>query len=218
LLSHLCDGHEESRVNRASAQLLPQLDGYAQKREADVSLPIIISRIMNKTLGYKQIPTKTWFLKFEGTLPDISSFEEHFQLRLWKNPDVESYLDLYKKVGNNWGWTGRLLKSHEELTEILQAKNNEVWLFQVKGEVAGFFEFVRSELETEIVYLGLKPEWIGKGLGHKLIRAAISKAGQNGGKVWLHTCERDHASALQAYLKAGFRIEKEIRSLEYYPE
>lgn len=169
-------------------------------------------------LGYKQIPTKTWFLKFEGTLPDISSFEEHIRLRLWKNPSVTEYLDIYKAVGSDWGWTGRLLISPEELAEILQSENNEVWLFQVNGEVAGFFEFVRSELETEIVYIGLKPEWIGKGLGQQLIQAAISKAGKNSEKVWLHTCERDRASALQAYLKAGFIIEKETVSLEYYPE
>ena len=173
---------------------------------------------MNKTLGYKQIPTKTWYLKFEGTLPDSSSCEEHFQLTRWKNPDAESYLDLYKEVGRNWGWTGRLLKTAEELSAILNAENNEVWLFQAENTVAGFFELVRAEGETEIVYLGLKPEWIGKGLGQKLIQASVSAAGQNGGRVWLHTCERDHSSALQAYLKAGFKIEKELIAMEYYPE
>jgi GNAT superfamily N-acetyltransferase len=111
-----------------------------------------------------------------------------------------------------------LLKSDEELSEILQSENNEVWLFLFENEVAGFFELVRSEKETEIVYLGLKPEWIGKGLGQKLIQASVYMASQNNHKVWLHTCERDHSSALQAYLKAGFRIEKETVSIEYYPE
>lgn len=167
--------------------------------------------------GYKQIPVKTWFLTFEGALPDVSETES-FQLELWKNPNADEYLELYKEVGSVWGWTGRLLKSPEELDEILKSDKNEVWLFNVENEVAGFFELVRSEQETEIVYLGLKPGWIGKGLGQKLIQAAIAKAGQNGEKVWLHTCDRDHASALQAYQKAGFKIEKETVSLEYYPE
>jgi GNAT superfamily N-acetyltransferase len=177
-----------------------------------------LQRFMNKTLGYKQIPTKTWFLKFEGTLPDISSFEGHIQLRLWRNPSVAEYLEIYKAVGSAWGWTGRLLKTTEELVEILQSENNEVWLFFVEKEVAGFFELARAEAETEIVYLGLKPRWIGKGLGGKLIHASVYVAGQDGSKVWLHTCERDHPSALRSYLKAGFKIEKEIISLEYYPE
>jgi len=171
---------------------------------------------MSTIPGYKQIPVKTWFLKFEGTMPDISSYEKSIQF--WKNPDAEAYLKLYKEVGSAWGWTGRLLMPREELAKILNSVHNEVWLFKVENEVAGFFELVRSENETEMVYLGLKPDWIGKGLGQKLIQAAIAKAGQNGEKVWLHTCERDHESALKAYQKAGFKIEKELISLEYYPE
>jgi ribosomal protein S18 acetylase RimI-like enzyme len=167
--------------------------------------------------GYRQIPVKTWFLIFEGALPNVSDMKS-IQLEHWKNPDADEYLQLYKKVGSAWGWTGRLLKSPEELKEILKSETNEVWLFKFENEVVGFFELVRSEQETEIVYLGLKPDRIGKGLGQKLIRAAISKASQKGEKVWLHTCDRDHASALAAYQKAGFKIEKETVSLEYYPE
>jgi ribosomal protein S18 acetylase RimI-like enzyme len=173
---------------------------------------------MSITSGYKKIPVHTWYLAFAGNLSEIPPADESINIERWENPPVKEYLEIYKEIGQPYGWTGRLLKTTEELAEILHSETTEAWLFQVNGKVAGFFEFVRSELETEIVYLGLKPEWIGKGLGQKLIRAAISKAGQNGEKVWLHTCERDHASALQAYLKAGFRIEKEIRSLEYYPE
>jgi ribosomal protein S18 acetylase RimI-like enzyme len=172
---------------------------------------------MDKIPGYKQVPVTTWFLTFEGALPDVSGMKS-IHLELWKNPVAKDYIELYKEVGNAWGWTGRLLKSPEELDEILKSDKNEVWLFKVEIEVAGFFELIRTEHETEIVYLGLKPSWIGKGLGQKLIQAAISKAGQNGEKVWLHTCDRDHTSALAAYQKAGFKIEKETVSLEYYPE
>lgn len=172
---------------------------------------------MNKIPGYRQIPVKTWFLTFEGIMPDISSFGSvHFEH--WENPAAEYYLELYQEVGNAWGWTGRLLKSDKELAAILKSANNEVWLFKVENEIAGFFELVRAEKGAEIVYLGLKPEWIGKGLGQKLIQASVFVAGQNGEKVWLHTCDRDHPTALQAYLKAGFVIEKELVSMEYYPD
>lgn len=173
---------------------------------------------MTETAGYKKIPVKTWFLTYDGNLPDVSFLDGMVRIEHWVNPPVKEYLEIYEEVGRSWGWTARLLKSAEELAEILNSGSNEVWLFQVENDVAGFFELVRAECETEIVYLGLKPEWIGKGLGQKLIRASVSVAGQNGEKVWLHTCERDHSSALQAYQKAGFKIEKEIISMEFYPE
>jgi GNAT superfamily N-acetyltransferase len=173
---------------------------------------------MNSLSGYKKIPVKTWFLTYAGELHEAGLPEGSISIKRWENPPADEYLEIYKTIGSVWGWTGRLLKSHEELTEILQSANNEVWLFQVENKVAGFFEMVRLENETELVYLGLKPEWIGKGLGQKLIQASVDVAGQNGNKVWLHTCERDHPKALQSYLKAGFKIEKELISMEYYPE
>lgn len=172
---------------------------------------------MTAPAGYKQIPVKTWYLKFEGSLPDISG-NNSLCPEYWEKPEAGEYLELYKEVGSAWGWTGRLLKSVEELERILNSAENEVWLLNVGDETAGFFELVRSADESELVYLGLKPDWIGKGLGQKLIQSAVAIAGKNGEKVWLHTCERDHESALRAYLKAGFVIEKEIISLEYYPE
>ena len=172
-----------------------------------------------KTLeGYRKIPVRTWFMTYAGELPKTSFGERSITIKRWENPPTKEYLEIYKAVGSIWGWTGRLLKSTEEMTKILKSKNNEVWLFQVENEMAGFFELVRAEGETEIVYLGLKPEWIGKGFGQKLIQASVYVASQNGQKVWLHTCERDHTSALLAYQKAGFKIEKETVSLEYYPE
>lgn len=172
---------------------------------------------MTAPAGYQQIPVKTWYLKFKGVLPEVSGTDS-FCLEYWEKPSAADYLDLFTAVGSAWGWTGRLLKSSEELRQILNSSENEVWLFKVGDKTAGFFELVRSADESELVYLGLKPEWIGQGLGQKLIQAAIAVAGKNSEKVWLHTCERDHESALKAYLKAGFIIEKEIISLEYYPE
>jgi ribosomal protein S18 acetylase RimI-like enzyme len=173
---------------------------------------------MNLPAGYKKVPVKTWYLTFGNKLPEVKLTDSSIIVERWENPSVDEYLEIYKAVGSVWGWTGRLLKTPNELAEILKSVNNEVWLFRVENEVAGFFELVRAEDETELVYLGLKPNWIGKGLGQKLILSAVSVAGQNEHKVWLHTCERDHPSALQAYLKAGFKIEKEIISTEYYPE
>lgn len=173
---------------------------------------------MIPTVGYRKIPVKTWFLTFIGKQPEAPLPGGAINIEQWENPPVNEYLKIYEEVGSAWGWTDRLLKSQEELEEILKSTNNEVWLFTADKQVAGFFELTRSERETEVVYLGLKPEWIGKGLGQKLIQAAVYVASKNNHNAWLHTCERDHPAALQSYLNAGFKIEKEIMSMEYYPE
>jgi GNAT superfamily N-acetyltransferase len=82
--------------------------------------------------------------------------------------------------------------------------------------------------ETEFVYFGLKPEFIGRGLGSFLLRWAIHHAwttrpdgdpenAEATHRVWLHTCDYDHPSALEMYLRAGFEVfEQEIGS-ELYP-
>jgi hypothetical protein len=49
---------------------------------------------MDKIHGYKQILVKTWFLKFEGSLPDISVWGESIHIEQWKNPPVEEYLKI----------------------------------------------------------------------------------------------------------------------------
>jgi len=72
--------------------------------------------------------------------------------------------------------------------------------------------------KAEIVYFGLLPEMVGKGHGKLFLDAAIAtSSGNNGDQVWLHTCEYDHAKALEIYQKAGFVIEKETIEQEYYP-
>lgn len=84
---------------------------------------------MNKPAGFKTIPVKTWYLTFDSELPKELSLGENINIKQWKNPSVEDYLHIYTEVGCPWGWSARLLKSAEEMTQILQSKNNEVWLF-----------------------------------------------------------------------------------------
>lgn len=161
------------------------------------------------------IEVRTWHLLFEGQLPVDS---ERYDLIQWKNPLPNEYLALYKKVGMEWGWCGRLLLIPEDLKNKLESPENEVWLFKTEGVLRGFFEIDRTKKgEAEIVYLGLLPEEIGKGFGKPFLEAAITTAsGKNSDKVWLHTCEYDHPNALSIYQKAGFIVEKETIENEYY--
>jgi ribosomal protein S18 acetylase RimI-like enzyme len=164
---------------------------------------------------FRKIAVRTWHLHYRNTVPIIS---ENVTVLRWIQPDSKEYLSLYKRVGELWGWTGRLLLSSDELHQKLNDPLSEVWLFSTEGTVKGFFEIDRSEKgRAEIVYLGLLPEMIGKGLGKSFLETAVAIAsGEHNDQVWLHTCTYDHPNALGMYLKAGFIIEKETIEQEYY--
>lgn len=167
-------------------------------------------------IGFKKIAVKTWHLLFKGKVPEL---ELNYSIEHWENPPVDEYLQLYIQVGKQWGWTSRLLLSSEELQMKLADSTNEVWLFKQNDTISGFFEIDRSESgKAEIVYFGLLPNMIGKGLGKSFLNAAIATAAGNSNcQVWLHTCEYDHPNALDMYIKAGFIIEYETIDREYYP-
>ena len=68
-----------------------------------------------------------------------------------------------------------------------------------------------SDDEIEIAYFGLLPEFIGRGLGGALLTSAIDNAwawSPAPSRVWVHTCNRDHPSALANYQARGFKIYK----------
>jgi GNAT superfamily N-acetyltransferase len=168
-----------------------------------------------KNESYKKIKVRTWHLCYGENIPEIP---ENCTLLHWKAPVNNEYLSLFERVGEPWGWAGRLLLTPEALVEKLNSSTNEVWLFKTEGILRGFFEIDRSEIgKAEIVYFGLLPEMIGKGFGKTFLQAAIAIAsGSDHNQVWLHTCEYDHQKALELYLKSGFIIEKETIEIEYY--
>lgn len=77
----------------------------------------------------------------------------------------------------------------------------------VDGESAGYFELQRQDDgSVEIVYFGLVPKFIGRGLGGPLLTRAVEEAWTMGAKrVWLHTCTLDSPRALPGYKARGFR-------------
>ena len=77
----------------------------------------------------------------------------------------------------------------------------------VGGESAGYFELQRhDDGSVEIVYFGLVPKFIGRGLGGMLLTQAATDAFAMGAnRVWLHTCTLDSPNALPSYQARGFR-------------
>ncbi len=122
-------------------------------------------------------------------------------------PSVEHYRHLYDLVGHDWYWADRLAVSDAALHELLEDPRVEVHVLRVDGREAGYAELDRSEPgEVRLMYFGLAPGFIGRGLGRWFLAWAVARAWSLGPKrVWVDTCTLDHPRALPGYEAAGFR-------------
>jgi GNAT superfamily N-acetyltransferase len=123
-------------------------------------------------------------------------------------PSVSLYRQLYNGVGRDYDWHERNRLSDSELQQLICRPDVIVHLLRVGGELAGYSE-LRATLpaDVELVYFGLFPQFIGRGLGRFFLDWTIDFAWSLGPeRVWLHTCDKDHRAALPNYLRAGFQI------------
>ena len=143
----------------------------------------------------------------EGAPPDVPAPSPGIRLELASDVTVPAYRSLYEAVGEAWLWWERRLMSDADLAAILADPAVEVRVLYADGAVAGYSELDRSRAgEVEIVYFGLTPGFIGRGLGGYLMRATLRAAWAGGTtRVWLHTCTEDHPAALAFYGRCGFR-------------
>ena len=155
----------------------------------------------------KTIPVKTFYLQMHSppersVPPPIDDVE----VRHVEQPTVEFYRFLYDTVGDESVWLERRMISRERLLAIIHDPRVEIYVPYVAGEPAGFGELDRSvDNEVQLMYFGLMPQFIGKGLGKYFLSWIVSKAWTYAPqRVWLHTCELDHKAALPLYRKAGF--------------
>jgi GNAT superfamily N-acetyltransferase len=123
-------------------------------------------------------------------------------------PDVESYRADYNRVGSDFQWIERNMLSDDALRQILHDDQVDVYRFFVRGQAVGFGELDRREAgQVQLAYFGLFPEFIGQGWGKCFLSRIIAEAWSRGPeRVWVHTCDLDHAAALPNYLRAGFRV------------
>jgi GNAT superfamily N-acetyltransferase len=129
------------------------------------------------------------------------------------------YRALYTLVGERWFWRDRLVWSDEELDAYLASPTVGVWMLSVAGQTAGYFELQHHGTgAVEVMYFGLAPAFIGRGLGGWLLTRAAEEAFALGGeRVILNTCTLDAPQALPNYLARGFTIVREERYLVELP-
>ena len=125
---------------------------------------------------------------------------------------------LYRGVGSGWNWADRLALTRSEWESLMRSPGTETHVLYVDGAPGGYVELAGhvsdAGTEVEIMYFGLFPQCIGKGLGGALLTEGISRAWDlhtrfEGfapvSRVWVHTCTLDGPAALANYEARGLR-------------
>jgi GNAT superfamily N-acetyltransferase len=131
------------------------------------------------------------------------------KLEHWPAPvDRSRYRNLFRAIGAPWLWRGRLVIDDTSLAEILDAPTTEVRVATRRdGTPVGLLELdFAIPGACEIAYFGLVPGMTGAGHGAWLMAHALRLGWRPGvTRVWVHTCDLDHPSALGFYQRHGFR-------------
>lgn len=114
---------------------------------------------------------------------------------------------LYELVGEAWSWRDKLTWTEAQWKSYVEREKLRTFVATYGGALAGYFELLAEDLDVEIAYFGLAPEFIGRGFGGPLLSRAIEEAWSIGPRrVWVHTCTLDHPAALANYQARGMAV------------
>lgn len=114
---------------------------------------------------------------------------------------------MYASVGSTFSWVDRLRWTDEELYAWLTRPDVTILVLYLDGTPAGYAELVSESDEpgTEVKYIGVFPEFHGRGLGKHLLTVAVQRAFDDGAsRVWLSTRSTDGPHAIANYTARGF--------------
>jgi GNAT superfamily N-acetyltransferase len=133
---------------------------------------------------------------------------------------VAQYRALYNGVGADYVWWLRRVLPDHQLAAMLRDPRVSIHLLTIGGETGGFCELDRTNWPVvNISYFGLLPHAVGRGIGFVFLRHAVGTAwGMGPRAVTVNTCTADHPRALPNYLRAGFRIVREVKEDWAVPE
>jgi len=136
-----------------------------------------------------------------------------------QSPSVPFYRYLYNTVGADYVWWLRRTMTDAELGAFLRDPLVAIHVLYTGGEPAGFFELdSRNWPDINLSYFGLMPHAIGTGVGYPFLRHAVDTVWQQGARgMTVNTCTADHPRALPTYLRAGFRMLRQVRELWNVP-
>lgn len=127
-------------------------------------------------------------------------------------PDVNWYLELYRRIGRDWLWFSMLEKPRGEVEATIADEAVEIYTLSREdtdrqdGTDEALLELdFRTAEACELAFFGVTDALIGMGAGRHLMNKAIEFAWSRPIKrFWVHTCTLDHPSALSFYVRSGF--------------
>jgi GNAT superfamily N-acetyltransferase len=154
-----------------------------------------------------QLAALTTYLRHDlGELPPPPLWAEGIGLARQRSADLERYRALFRAVGSEWLWFGRLKLDDAALAAILGHPDYLAFALTGPSGDLGLLELdCRDPSEPELAYFGLVAGAIGLGLGRMLMAEALHRARSRGARhLMVHTCAFDAPSALGFYQRAGF--------------
>ncbi|MEP4195175.1 MAG: GNAT family N-acetyltransferase [Aliishimia sp.] len=121
--------------------------------------------------------------------------------------DVETYLDVFRRVGQDWLWFERLKTPAADLAALLHDPKVSIFTLMKNGQAEALLELdFREHGVCELAYFGLTPALIGSGAGAYLMDRAIEAAwAAEIDEFQLHTCTLDSPQAMDFYIRSGFK-------------
>jgi GNAT superfamily N-acetyltransferase len=127
-------------------------------------------------------------------------------------PSPELSRFLYDAVGGPWYWLDR--RDWDRARWLAELERCETWIAYLRGTPAGYAELAPRGTTVELAYFGLLGDFIGRGIGPRLLHVALRRAWELApARVTVHTCSLDGPAALRTYERAGLKIvdRREVR-------
>lgn len=123
-----------------------------------------------------------------------------------ERPDPIWYRDLFRRIGTPWLWAMHLELNDADLAAAIGDPALEIHAARDGGADVGLVVLDRHDPRSvEILEFGLVPDAVGRGLGRRMMAAALARAfAGEPERVWLHTCTHDHPAAVPFYRSCGF--------------
>ncbi len=165
--------------------------------------------------------TTTWYLEMTDPAALNPAREPGTPVRFTRAeaPGPEFARFLYGTVGRDHRWIDRITWTDRQWRELAERPGTETWVLHDRGTPAGYAEMeAQDEGAVEIVYFGLLPSFVGRGLGGHMLTEALRRAwdladrhpGREATRrVWLHTCSLDGEHALANYRARGLAVYRE---------
>ena len=143
-----------------------------------------------------------------------------FSVRLVFPPVPSFNRRCYETIGKEWHWRDRLQWSDDAWARWLATPGVRSWEFLFEGRSGVGYAELATDLtgSTEIVYFGLMPEFVGRGMGGAALSQIVEVAWSlPSTRVWLHTCTFDSPMAIVNYEARGFKRFKVVEELREVP-